>query len=271
MTSPDVEGRPDPEAVRIPPPADLPRRDEPPALLIRCGRFFFARRDFVFTAVFLVILLFSTPRPFLDDPAADAWMNTAGFLIALAGQALRALVIGLAYIRRGGKDRRIYAETLVQDGFFAHSRNPLYVGNMLVYLGLFVMLNSVAGWFLGVPFFLFAYLAITAAEEDYLAGRFGLVYEEYRRRVPRFVPDPRGLGVTLRGMHFDWKRLIRKEYGSTFAWMTVALAVLVREGVAWHGWGVAGASSARVLPVWGVLVVAYGLARFLKKTRRLAD
>src|SRR5262245_12651413 len=148
-----------------------------------------------------------------------------------AGSPTWSVVIGLAYIVRGGKDRRIYAATLVQDGFFAHSRNPLYVGNMLVYLGLFLVLNSVAGYAIGVPFFLIAYLCITAAEEDFLRRQFGAEYDRYVQRVPRYLPNLNGIGATMRGMKFNWARLIRKEYGSTFSWMTTALALLVWESV----------------------------------------
>lgn len=43
-----------------------------------------------------------------------------GVALALTGQLLRALVIGFAYVRRGGKDRQIYAESLQQEGLFAH-------------------------------------------------------------------------------------------------------------------------------------------------------
>jgi protein-S-isoprenylcysteine O-methyltransferase Ste14 len=257
-----------------PPPAsgaDAAAADAAPGAFVRLGRFFFGRRDFVFAAVFLAVVFLSAPRPFLQSLAADAWLDAAGFAIALLGQALRALVIGLAYIRRGGKDRKIYADVLVQDGFFAHCRNPLYVGNALVYLGLFVILNSAAGWLVGVPFFALAYLSITAAEEDFLRRRFGAAYEDYCRRVPRFVPDLRGLGATVRGMRFGWKRLVRKEYGSTFAWLTAALGLLVRESVAWRGADASGPLLRPVLLAWGILVAAYGVARWLKKTRRLAD
>jgi len=251
-------------------PAATPGDAASPA--VRAGRFFFARRDFVFAAVFAVVAFLSEPRPFRGRPDADVWLNLAGFSIALLGQALRALVIGLAYIRRGGKDRKIHADTLVTDGFFAHCRNPLYVGNMLVYLGLFVMLHSIAGYAVGVTFFAVAYGCIVAAEEDFLRRRFGAAYEDYCRRVPRFVPSLRGLGATVRGMRFDWKRLIRKEYGSTFTWLTVALALLVRENVAWRGWDASRPLVVeRVLPAWGVVVLAYVVARTLKKTRRLGN
>ena len=58
----------------------------------------------------------------------------------------------------------MYAETLVTRGFFAHSRNPLYLGNFLVLLGLFVIYNNPWVYALGVAFFAVTYRAIVAAE-----------------------------------------------------------------------------------------------------------
>lgn len=237
--------------------------------MIAIGNLFFRVRNALFPIVFIAIAASSKPRPFGGSPQLDAWHDALGLCIALAGQTLRAIVIGLAYIRRGGKDKKIYAETLVQDGFFAHSRNPLYVGNMLVFLGLFVMLNSSLGYLVGVPFFVFAYIAIVLAEEDFLGRQFGDEYAAYCRRVNRFLPSLAGLGATIRGMRFDWRRLVRKEYGSTFTWMTTALALLLWERRSWGGAPAAAPLVPAVLAAWLALIAAYLLARFLKKTGRL--
>src|SRR5437867_265430 len=101
-------------------------------LLERFGHFFFAHRNLVFPLVLAVLLGGLRPVPFLGSPRADRWLDVIGLLIALTGQALRVAVIGYAYIRRGGKDRKVYADQLVTEGFFNHCRNPLYVGNLLV-------------------------------------------------------------------------------------------------------------------------------------------
>ena len=238
--------------------------------MIRVGNFLFTGRDLLFPLAFLTIALASSPRAPFGSERADLVLDAVGLGVVLAGQALRAAVIGLAYIRRGGKDKKVYADHLVQDGLFAHSRNPLYAGNMLVFLGLFMVLNSSAGYLFGVPFFYLAYLAITLAEEDYLRGQFGMVYEDYCRRVNRFIPSLRGLGATMRSMAFDWKRVVRKEYGSTFGWITTTIALLVWESIARRGWSLT-APRARVLAlVWLAALAGYGLARYLKKSGRLA-
>jgi protein-S-isoprenylcysteine O-methyltransferase Ste14 len=238
--------------------------------LVRFGNFLFSGRNLVFPLAFLAIAAASFPRAPFGSERADLILDVIGLAVAAAGQTLRAVVIGLAYIVRGGKGKKIHADHLVQDGIFAHSRNPLYVGNMMVFLGLFIVLNSTWGYLVGVPFFYIAYLSITLAEEEFLRKQFGEEYIAYCRRVNRYLPSWKGMAATMRSMSFDWGRLIRKEYGSTFIWITAALALLVWEVAARQGWDSAGPRAYVVAVVWMVALAAYLLARYLKKTGKLS-
>ena len=238
-------------------------------VLAPAGRFFFKFRDLLFPLVFFGLALASYPRLFLGSERWDRALDALGIAVALSGQLLRAAVIGLAYIKRGGKDKQIFAQTLVQEGFFAHSRNPLYLGNFLALVGFCLIHNSPLCYLVGVPFFAFAYLSIVVAEEEYLRRSFGPAYEEYCQRVPRFLISLRGLGATLGSMAFDWKRLVRKEYGSTFAGASCILALLVWDAYARRGPGAAQRTLAAVLWVWVPLTLAYLIARYLKKTGAL--
>jgi protein-S-isoprenylcysteine O-methyltransferase Ste14 len=238
-------------------------------LLAPLGRFFFKFRDLLFPLVFFGLALVSYPRLFLGSEGWDRVLDALGVVVALSGQLLRAVVIGFAYIRRGGKNKQVFADSLVQEGVFAHSRNPLYLGNFLALVGFCLVHNSTLCYVAGIPFFALAYLAIVAAEEEYLQQKFGAEFEAYCRRVPRFLPSFRGLGTTLRSMKFDWKRLIRKEYGSTFAGASCILALIVWDTYVRHGAaGLRGLLPA-VLGIWGVLVCAYLVARYLKKSGAL--
>jgi hypothetical protein len=190
--------------------------------------------------------------------------------VALLGQSLRVLVIGLVYITRGGQNRQVWANSLVDTGMFAHSRNPLYLANLLLFLGLAIVHNGWAMYLIVLPFFVFAYVCIVAAEEQFLYGKFGDEYDDYSRRVPRWLPSLRGLSGTLRSTRFDWMKVFRKEYGTPFAWMTGALVLLV-----WEHFGAAGAPRlgrgelAAVIGAWIVLAVAYLVVRTLKLSGRL--
>jgi protein-S-isoprenylcysteine O-methyltransferase Ste14 len=210
--------------------------------------------------------------PFVARPPAFGEVARAATVLGIAsvllGQTLRALVIGLKYIGRGGKQGRIHADALVEDGMFAHSRNPLYLGNLLILFGLLLVAGSPGVLLVGSLAGAFVYAAIIAAEEEFLSGKFGARYEEYRARVPRLFPRLRGLGATVRSMRFDWPRLLRKEYGTTFAWVTILIVLLLLSGR--DAAGVPGPAALRsLLPIWLVALAGWASIRFLKKSGRL--
>ena len=155
--------------------------------MIRLGAIFFKYRDLLFPLVLFALALGTRPRCSSATRARTRCSTSLGVRWSPCGQAIRALAIGLAYIRRGGKNKQIYAKSLVVGGIFAHCRNPLYVGNLLGIVGLMLIHNGIWMYAIGVPFFVLAYVSIVAEEERYLRGHFGAEYDEYCRRVPRLL------------------------------------------------------------------------------------
>jgi protein-S-isoprenylcysteine O-methyltransferase Ste14 len=233
------------------------------------GRFVFRYRDYLAVVAVLATIVLMPPVAFLHRDRLDLALDGVGLAVALTGQALRAVVIGLAYIKRGGRNKEITADRLVCEGVFAHSRNPLYLGNFLIVTGLLIMWNSPLAYVVVLTILGASLLSIVRAEEQFLVGRFGEEYVGYCKRVPRFIPRLAGFGDTLAQFDFDWRRLIRKEYGTTFAWITVALVVFVVEKAWWHG---IDASAGRIrigIAVWLLAFALYLTARWLKKTHRI--
>jgi protein-S-isoprenylcysteine O-methyltransferase Ste14 len=234
-------------------------------MIIRIGNFLFHYRNALFPVGYVAM--------FINGPAVFSDYHLAFFLglaVAVFGQSLRAATIGLDYIIRGGRNRQVYADKLVQGGLFAHCRNPLYVGNFLILLGVGIASNSRFFLAIGIPGFLFAYWAIIAAEEAFLRGKFGDDFTAYCARVNRLLPNFGGLSQTLQGMRFNWRRLITAEYGTTYIWMAAILLLALK-----HLWFRAGyrahQDTAAILWIALALVtVAYGVARFLKKSGKLA-
>jgi protein-S-isoprenylcysteine O-methyltransferase Ste14 len=235
--------------------------------MIRCGDFFFKFRNYLFPAVFAAVWIVSRPAFFMDDPRLDRAVVAFGALLAGAGQAFRLAVIGYAYIKRGGKDGKVYADHLVVRGFYSHTRNPMYVGNLAIVWGLCIMYGSAFSCFFAIPFFTFAYLCITATEENYLRTKFGGEYAAYERRVNRFIPNFAGIGESLKDYRYDWKRAIRKDYGNVFQALTGMLLV-----AGWKSYHLGGSEA--LMPVSVVAAIGVGFyiaARYLKKTGRLAS
>ncbi len=234
-------------------------------LLIPLGNLLFRTRNVVFPIVFFALAAIFVPVWPAGDQGRDLNLDMVGLAIGLFGIGLRYVVIGLAYIKRGGLNKQIYAKSLVTTGLFAHCRNPLYVGNFLMMIGLIIVHNSPWMYALGVPFFAISFLAITLAEEQYLQSRFGQEYVEYCRKVPRFMFRPIGLAATLKGMRFDWRKAINKEHGTTMTWTTTLLALLAWERITHLGIEESRSWINGLLTIWAATVVAYVITRVLKK------
>lgn len=234
-------------------------------MMVKIGNFLFRYRNALFPLAYCLLLI-DQSRIWNNDLAAAL----IGLVVALSGQVMRALAIGLVYIIRGGRNRKLYAEGLVTRGIFAHCRNPLYLGNFLIIAGVAIAANSILFLAVGLPLFLFAYLCIIAAEENFLQGKFGQEYAEYCNRVNRIIPDFSGIGNTFQETEFMWKRLISADYGTFFYWSAGIVCIFGK-----NVWLHTGFEAARqTISTLGLLLLllasAYAAARYLKKSGKLA-
>ncbi len=238
--------------------------------LISCGNFFFRYRDTLFPLFILLAVFTLKPALPMGSAGVNNIMDLIGFAITLSGQLLRIVTIGFKYIKRGGKNKKVYADTLVVDGVFAHCRNPMYVGNLMIFLGAAVVINSTLLYAIGIPFVGFIYASIISAEENFLRGKFGAAYDIYCATVPRLVPNLHGLRDSLAGYTFQWRRVLLKEY-VTFS-VTLAGLIGIRM---WTLYKIFGADAMPEIEAWMwaiPVIAASGITIFaLKKSRRLTD
>ena len=96
-------------------------------------------------------LRWSRPQYPLGREDLNIAFDAAGIVLVLLGQLLRIVTIGYEYIVRGGRNRQVYADDLVQGGMFALSRNPLYFGNVLIAVGLALVINAYAFYLIVIP------------------------------------------------------------------------------------------------------------------------
>lgn len=194
-------------------------------MMIQIGNFFFKYRNWVFIPLYFALFL---PSPDLFAVEQHGWgVMWTGLLITISGQAIRWGTIGLAYIERGGKDKKVYASQLVTEGVFNHCRNPLYVGNILKLVGLGILSNSLLYMAIFIPAFLFIYQAIVLAEENFLRGKFGQEFEAYCLRAHRWIPRFSGLIETFNSMSFRWQRPVVKELAAIYVWLVGIVLVLL--------------------------------------------
>lgn len=77
-------------------------------------------------------------------------------------------------------------DELVTEGLYAHSRNPMYVGVLLLILGQALRQRSVAILWWGAGMWIGFHNRVIGFEEPHLVEKHGEAYEEYRERVPRW-------------------------------------------------------------------------------------
>ena len=233
-------------------------------MMVNLGNFFFHYRNYLFPVFYLALFL---PSPPIFD---NYWLAIGiGGLVALGGQAVRWITIGLVYIIRGGKDRKVYAEELVTDGIFAHCRNPMYVGNVLMLVGTGTLANSLYFLLIGGPFFIFVYQSIIMAEENFLHRKFGEKFEAYRARTGRWIPRFKGLSDTLKSMNFRWKRVILKEYNTSYIWLLGCTLLILKQVHAHESPGKFDEALPIFIAVIVVITLGYATIRYLKKTNRV--
>ncbi len=240
--------------------------------MIQIGNFFFKYRNWLFIVLYLLLFIPSPPL-FGEKTFGENYYwypIILGLVVTVTGQLIRGMTIGLAYIVRGGKDKKVYAEGLVTEGIFSHVRNPLYVGNILMLLGVGILANSLIYTAVVMPLFLFIYQAIVLAEENFLRGKFGAGFDEYTKKVNRWIPNPAGLGKTFASMEYKWKRWLTKEYNTQFVWLCgIALILLFKYPQLTNG----DENLRNTLAVVSVLVFAayYFFVRYMKKSKKWID
>lgn len=134
-----------------------------------------------------------TPIPFLIlmlvFQQSTIWTLVIGFAISLVGELIRFW--GVSWTGSETRTTGTVGGTfLIISGPFAYVKNPLYVGNILIYLGLGIMSFALFPYLqiLAIVFFLLQYYFIVKEEEKYLRERFKEEYKDYCKYVPSFFP-----------------------------------------------------------------------------------
>ncbi|MFH1377906.1 MAG: isoprenylcysteine carboxylmethyltransferase family protein [Planctomycetota bacterium] len=231
-------------------------------IMVKIGNILFHIRNYVFP--FSALLLFITGPEIHPD-----WflVMLVGLFVVILGETVRIGTIGLTYIIRGGKNRKIYAKGLVAEGVFKHVRNPMYIGNELILIGMAIATNNLVLVAIAVPLGAFIYLAITLAEEDFLRKQFGPEYDEYCKATPRFLPNFSGIIDTYRNSVFHWKRVLVKEFNTIYAWNLAWSSLLL-----YHLWMCSGPSNIELYKLdtevfIAVITIVYLIMIIIKKRK----
>ena len=142
--------------------------------------FFFRNRGYIPIPLAIIILTFASLK---------IELLPIGVILVVTGELLR--LNGVRYA--GGETRtlKVGASALCSSGPFAYLRNPLYLGNVIIYAGMVLIAGGEFVWILlpvTLTFFFLEYGLIVSLEEETLRQKFNEEYGEYLSMVPRLIP-----------------------------------------------------------------------------------
>jgi protein-S-isoprenylcysteine O-methyltransferase Ste14 len=182
------------------------------------GRFFFKYRGFIPIPIVVIVLYFA-------QPTTSALL--VGIAFMLGGEWIRFW--GVAYAGGATRTRNVGAPGLVTNGPFGYVRNPLYIGNMIMYGGAAIIANVwIPYLILGVLFyFAFQYYFIVKLEEQKLQELFKDEYIEYTRSVHRFLPHFRPV-ATSNPTQPDFKNAFRSEKSTFMSFSAIVVLFVLK-------------------------------------------
>ena len=156
--------------------------------------------------------VFSAAYIWLAHPTARSLI--AGSSIALVGLVVRGLASG--HVRKN--------EQLAVSGPYAHTRNPLYLGSLVIAAGFAVSARSWWVALIGAVIFVTIYIPVMRSEEAFLRAQFP-EFDDYARQVPQLFPQitPYQSSANAFSPHLYWKH---REYNAAFG-SVLMIAVLI--------------------------------------------
>jgi protein-S-isoprenylcysteine O-methyltransferase Ste14 len=226
------------------------------------GHWLFRWRSYL-PLVTTVLLLFGLQHfsyPFGSHFLDELW-EVLCLVVSFFGLIIRALTIGWSSNRTSGRHTaRQVADALNTTGMYSIVRNPLYLGNFLMVLGVVIFLRVWWIPFIYVLLFALYYERIIFAEEMFLRRKFGKDYVEWAAKTPVFFPRLRLWKAPA--SPFSWRKVLRREYHGMIA-VVVSMFVLEIVSDVYSGHGLEIDTMWRI--VLPVAFAAYFVVRIIHK------
>jgi protein-S-isoprenylcysteine O-methyltransferase Ste14 len=225
--------------------------------LERSGNWLFRRRGYL--PVVMICLFLVAMRDYeypLRSRTFDQIWEIFCLAVSFFGLGIRIFTIGHTPEGTSGRNTETQdAKGLNTTGLYSVMRNPLYLGNFFIYLGISLFAHL---WWLTLIFvlaFWLYYERIILAEEAFLRTKFGSQFIEWAEVTPVFIP--RFGGYRRPAMSFSFRNVLKREYSGFFAIIVVMFIfetlgeLFAGGGLSFDRWWLALLSSGLV--VWIVL------------------
>ena len=136
-------------------------------------------------ACFLVVSAMSAALLYLDW---NSWASQSDlrFIIGVPVTLLGGLLGAWGVVTLGVKNSSGLKAGFVCSGPYRFTRNPQYLGDIILVVGVGMIANSPLLW-IAHALLILVFVMAPLAEEPWLEGQYGRVYREYRRKTPRFL------------------------------------------------------------------------------------
>ncbi|MDF1576740.1 MAG: isoprenylcysteine carboxylmethyltransferase family protein [Bacteroidales bacterium] len=193
----------------------------------------------------------------------QAWMEDPAIFVSLLGLAIRIHAVGFSGRNTSGRNtgQGQIAEMLNTKGLYSITRNPLYVGNYFMWLGIAMLTCNL--WFVAIFTLIFwiYYERIVFAEEEFLREKFGDDYLNWTAETPIFIPFK--LQWQKSGSPFLWRKVLKQEKNGFLAlFLVFFLFDLVASSLEQQQWAI---SKSWLLVMLVVSALIYLLIKLLKK------
>lgn len=146
----------------------------------KIGNFLFRKRGIIIFLIIFILLIFSKP---------SFKSILLSFPFIFIGETIR--IYSLRYSGGFTRGRKLNAPKLIKEGPYSITRNPLYLGNLFNLTGVTVAMNlNIYLSLISLLIFFTIYFLIIISEEKFLEEKFGDEYKEYKKNVPRILPNP---------------------------------------------------------------------------------
>lgn len=178
------------------------------------GHYCFRWRSYL-PLILLPLLLLSLPNEEIikikfGKTIGELWKWSCVF-ISLMGLSLRCLVIGYAPGGTSGRNaKKQRADQLNQTGIYSLVRNPLYLGNFLIILGIALFTETFWVVIITITTFVLFYERIIFIEEDFLQKKFGKTFTVWAQKTPAFIPKFQGW--VNPDLSFSFKNVLKREH-----------------------------------------------------------
>jgi protein-S-isoprenylcysteine O-methyltransferase Ste14 len=165
----------------------------------------------LFTGTWFYIQTELNPASFiLENTPYEIYYETGCLIIALFGLFIRAYTVGYSPDNTSGRNtQNQVADVLNTSGIYSIVRNPLYIGNFLMWIGVALLTGNFWFVFAFILFYFMYYERIIYAEEKFLFSKFGKQYSEWAEVTPVIIPSFRNFRKPE--LKFNFKKVLRQE------------------------------------------------------------